>query len=621
MTKKIIIYLCITMNNWTSLANARPYISESGDSVSENSAVTVQANPKRSDWKSSLSRFSLWDNNKKKTDNSSLLKTQSTSIEQSLPYNYFDEQFIKSVISDGSRFVLVGTGWSESSLGKMGVNNQEKQKRAVALSLSQMMKIEQLGGKGRLIYLSTSPISPAYRRYLYGIANRSMLEPLSEEQKEARYQSFEGRFLRVVYLSPKGRDKTDVNRTQYLKSNSNAYRRIKLPKALVSLHHDKYISNKIVGFTAHFSGPYLEDIAKEWKLPYLVNPSAHAHQIKKSKSRQSFRNAGIRHPRGTYEPAFTKEALVDDIYNLLSQIDGKKIILKLDQSAAGYGNKVMRLDEIRDDMDETTAKKLIMQRFNDQEIFPPHFVKRIEEIDGGAIIEEFIDCKNYASPASVYMINGENSVTLQYAYDQLLGGLDNMVFQGSLGPISMPPNEEGNIGKMSEQVGLQLSREGVRGNVGTDFVTCDMDEKGERRIAYAIENNVRMTGTSYPYYTIRTLVGTERMKNKFMKSFDDVKIPKVTIKAPRENLNRVFYSVFLKNHPDSLNVKTGNGCLVHNDTFRIGKLGIACVADSKEAVIKLYDSFMKSMQNFLENHEIYEEYKHSHVTEEENTNT
>lgn len=573
------------------------------DNTDNNSSSSIQPQKK-------INKISFWHRHKnnKNTPDTLEINNDNIIIEEKVEphYDYLDENYIRSVIADGSRYVLVGTGWSESSLGKMNVNNQEKQKRAVALSLAQMMKIEQLGGAGRLIYLTTAPINPYYRRYLYRIANQSTLAHMDDSEVERKYSAFEKNFLRVVYLSPKGRDKLNPDRTRYLSVNANAFRKIKLPKALISLRYDKYTPNKFVGFTAHFSGPYLENMANEWELPYLVNPSAHAHWIKKSKSRQSFRNAGVRHAMGTYEPAFSKEALVTDIYWLLSKIKGRKIILKLDESAAGYGNKVLRFDEITKNLSEKQAKKLIMARLNDKEIFPDKFIARIEEPNGGAIIEEFIDCKNYASPASIYMIKGENDVTLHYTYDQLLGGLDAMVFQGSLGPIA---KTEGNIGKMSEQIGNYLSTQGVRGNVGTDFVVCDADQKGQKRIAYAIENNVRMTGTSYPYYTFRTMLGVEQMKRKYLKSFDDVKIPKISARAFREPLVKQFYQDFLRNHPDTLNLETGRGCLVHNDIFRIGKLGLACVGDSKTDVIKIYESFIKSIITYVENHPITDAFK------------
>jgi hypothetical protein len=532
---------------------------------------------------------------------------------KSVAYNYFDDDFVRSVISDGSRYVLISTGWSESSLGKMNVNNQEKQKRALALSMTQMMKIEQLGGQGKLIYLTTSPISQSYRRYLYRIFNQQDFRSLTDQHIDQRFIKFERKFMSIIFLTAKDRDRQAVDRTKYLSSNENAYRRIKLPNQIIPIIHDKHTKNAIVGFTAHFSGPYLEQLAQQWRLPYLVNPSKAALWIKKSKSRQSFRDAGVRHARGTYDPAFSIGELVDHIYDLLQIIPGRKIIVKLDQSAAGYGNRVMHFDDISADMSDERAKRIIRARFNDQNIFPASFISRIEQDDGGAIVEEFLDCKNYSSPASIAMINGEKDVIVHYIYDQLLGGTDNMAFQGSIGPMSVAQNDEGNIASMSKQIALYLSMQGVRGNVGTDFVVCD-DDTSSKRIAYAIENNVRMTGTSYPYYTLRTILGDKMMSERFMKSFDEVKIPTILQRTMRDALNQEFFTGFLKNHPLNLDVATGVGCIVHNETFRIGKLGVACVAHSKAAVSELYASFTESISDYLEDHDVTLQFNRMHMT-------
>ncbi len=550
------------------------------------------------------------------SDSTSHGSSTSTSTKNEEPkpriqYDYIDDAFIKHVIASKFRYVLVGTGWSESSLGKMNLNNQEKQKRAFALSYAQMIKIEKMGGRGRLIYLTMSPINHHYRRYLYRVGNKTNISRLKESAIELRFRNFEKHSLRSVYFSAKGRERNAADPTGYMSEKSNRYRQIQLPNALNALRNDLFTSNHFVGFTAHFSGPYLEEMAKTWDLPYLVNPSAQAHWIKKSKSRQSFRNAGVRHPRGTYEPSFSVDALVDDIYALLKQLDYKKIILKLDQSAAGYGNKVMKFDEIHDDLSEEDAKNLIRIRFDDREIFPAFFIGRIEEADGGAIVEEFIDCKNYASPASIYMINGLHDVNMRYTYDQLLGGKDKQVYEGSLGPIqvnqSYPP---GDLIAMSRAVGMSLSEEGVFGNVGTDFVTCDADDSDNpNRDAWAIENNVRMTGTSYPYYTLMTLVGVDKIKKKFMKSFDDVKIPIIVDREFREKIQRDFYLSFLLKHPETLNIGTARGCLIHNDTFRLGKLGVACLADSRDEVSEMYDRFIADVYKFIDEHEATYNYR------------
>lgn len=593
--------------------------SVSSDTASTNSWSSRSASFKSWPSYSSIDTLSSVSSSDSSDDSSDSSKTTSTDTTKNAPtnhephlqYDYMDDAFINHVIANKFRYVLVGSGWSESSLGKMNINNQEKQKRAFALSYTTMVKINRQGGLGRLIYLTTAPISPSYRRYLYRLANKPNFHGLSEMDVEMRFQNFEKKSLRVVYFSPKGRARDAENITGYLSEKSNRYRQIKLPKALNTLYNDIYVSNHFVGFTAHFSGPYLEDLAKKWNLPYLVNPSAQAHWIKKSKSRQSFRDAGVRHPRGTYEPSFTIDALVDDIYALLMQLDYKKIILKLDQSAAGYGNKVMKFDEITNDLSEEEAKRRIRLRFDDREIFPEFFIGRILEKDGGAIIEEFIDCKNYASPASIYMINGLHDINMRYTYDQLLGGKDNQVFQGSLGPIHVDQSyADGDLIAMSRAIGMTLSEQGVRGNVGTDFVTCDADDSDHpNRKAWAIENNVRMTGTSYPYYTMKTLVGADKIKTKFMKSFDDVKIPAIAYRTFYRRVQREFYLSFLPKHKDTLDIRSARGCIIHNDTFRLGKLGVACLADSRKEVSDMYDRFVADVYKFVDEHDATYEYR------------
>lgn len=524
----------------------------------------------------------------------------STSTAAEPQYDYINDEFINRVIAADVRYVLVGTGWSESSLGNMGITNQEKQKRAFALSLAQLLKIEQRGGKGRLIYLTTAPINIDYRRYLFRLANAHRY---GDSEMDVRYRAFETDFLTVVYYSPKKRDRTAADPTDFLSRNANAYRQIKLPKALNELTSDYFASNLFVGFSAHFSGPHLETIAQQWKLPYLANPSSQAHWIKKSLSRQSFRDANVPHPLGTYEPSFTLEKLRDDIYELLGKITHKKVVVKLDSSAAGMGNKVIVFDDLTEDLSEQGAKDRILWRLQDKELFPDSYVKRLTSKDGGAIVEAYIDCEDYTSPATLYMISGLNRVDVRYTYEQLLGGLDNQMFQGSLGPYDSS-QEGADIVEMSKKIGRYLSSFGVRGTVGTDFVICRDPSEGTRRVAYAIENNVRMTATSYPYYTLRTLIGDERIKRKHIKSFDDVRIPHITTKVFRERLQKEFYGHYLPHHPDTLNLKRGRGCLVHNDTFRLGKLSISCMDNSREEVIKRFDRFTKDIRLYLEDHEI-----------------
>jgi hypothetical protein len=514
-------------------------------------------------------------------------------------YDYFSDAFIKALIERRSRYVLVATGWSESSLGKMGPKNAQKQKRAFPMSYLLADRINNLGGDAMIIYQTTAKINKDYRKYLFYTSHRDELQGLPEADINAIVAEFEANSFAINFLDPSGRDKNAEDVARYLYTGKNAYKSIKVPKILNAFKtRGEYQSSTIVGFTAHFSGPHLERHAQEMKLPYLVNPSSQAYRIKKSESRKSFRDAGVRHPRGSYNPAFTLNRLTRDIYRLLMQIPVPKIVLKLDESAGGYGNKVMTWDNFDKNMKRSEAYAVIKAKFDDVEKFPPAFKERIAKKNGGAIVEEFIQGKGFSSPASVYMITGEDKVSVRYTYDQLLGGVDNQDFKGSLGPIPLLDDPSSNIVLMSEKVGLHLSKQGVRGNVGTDFVIIT-NEHGER-VAYAIENNVRNTGTSYPYNALQMLVGQEALQPKFMKAFDDVQIPLITTPAFLEKAQEQFYH-HLRNDPLSFNKNTVRGCLVHHDTFSIGKIGVVCVADSLQEAQTMFDEFTNSAVDFIQN--------------------
>jgi hypothetical protein len=497
-------------------------------------------------------------------------------VDTNVNYDFLKKEFIHSVIQSGARYVLVNTGLSETSLAQG--NAKEREKRAVALSIAQMAMIERMGGKGRVIYLTDSPVSDAYVRYLYRLINRAQFSGDGAIGFEAAYNAFEREYLDIVDIRfPSDEGVVGMLRTR-----------------LFRLMQDK-IRNRFVGISAHCFGPTLDTLANKLGIPLLLT-SGQLSWGSKSKSRQCFLAAGIRHPRGTYSPAYSREAVVDDIYRLLQIIPGRKVIIKLDRSAAGYGNRILHFKEITPYMDEDTAKLFISERLNDAEVFPESFMSRLERREGwpqpeGAIVEEFIEgCTS--SGASLYVINGPNDVSVKYTYQQLLSGADNTVYEGSLGPTNSH-----DIKEKSRKIGNYLSTQGVCGPMGTDFVK--RTRLGKKNLSYAVEINARMTATAYPYFTMETILGKDRMKRRYMKSFDKLRFVVFNNREYCGEVNKDFFGSYLLEHKDSLDVQTGEGCIIHNDTLCTGQLGISCVAKSMEKVEALYERFVGSVQDYL----------------------
>merc|ERR1719171_1956868 len=85
------------------------------------------------------------------------------------------------------------------------------------------------------------------------------------------------------------------------------------------------------------------ELARRLAIPLLGNGDAAAKWGTKVGNRQVFRDAGIRHPDGSYESAWDAAALAAAVVALWRrQRSARKIIVKLNESFSGEGNAVLR---------------------------------------------------------------------------------------------------------------------------------------------------------------------------------------------------------------------------------------------------------------------------------------
>ena len=74
-----------------------------------------------------------------------------------------------------------------------------------------------------------------------------------------------------------------------------------------------------------------------------------------------------------------------------------------------------------------------------------------------------------------------------------------------------------------------MANAGLRGHIGTDFICFKSDaDLEEIDSVYAIENNVRHTGTMYPFRRAMFLLGKSRFQDRFYQSNDFVKVSLLT---------------------------------------------------------------------------------------------
>ncbi|HKX76824.1 MAG TPA: peptide ligase PGM1-related protein, partial [Acidimicrobiia bacterium] len=220
----------------------------------------------------------------------------------------------------------------------------------------------------------------------------------------------------------------------------------------------------------------------------------------KSGARRLFAEAGIPHPPGQ-EAVHTIADLVEAIGKLAAANPGiEAAMVKLDDSAGGLGNAVVRLQGVESETD--LRRRIESLEVEDSEGSPEEFFAELET--RGGIVEERITGPEVRSPSAQLRANPQRQVEILSTHDQLLGGATGQTFLGCRFPADQAYGAL--IARLAERIGWIVAREGVIGRFGVDFVVA---RRGESWYPYAIEINLRNGGTTHPMLTMQALTGGE----------------------------------------------------------------------------------------------------------------
>lgn len=227
----------------------------------------------------------------------------------------------------------------------------------------------------------------------------------------------------------------------------------------------------------------------------------------KSGSRRVMREAGVPVPPGR-EDLSSVEELVDGIADLWEERpELSKIVVKLDDSFSGEGNAVLPLESLRQVAPGSASAQqrrsairgaLPSLRLEAAGLDWEGYLERFVEM--GGICEAWIGGEGKTSPSAQLRITPLGAVQAVSTHDQVLGGPSGQVFQGATFPAD--PTYRLQIQALGVRVGEILSREGVIGRFGVDFVVT-RDKDGVR--VYGLEINLRQGGTTHPFNTLKSL--------------------------------------------------------------------------------------------------------------------
>ena len=214
----------------------------------------------------------------------------------------------------------------------------------------------------------------------------------------------------------------------------------------------------------------------------------------KSAGRSIFREAGVPIPPGFEDLGSVPEA-VEAIDRLRTADPGlAAVILKHDDSGAGDGNAVIRLDDL-EPPGSGLSKRRLTSRINTLEAW------YVADLALGFVAEARIQGIRFSSPSAQLDIAPDGSVTVLSTHEQVLDDDSGQVYLGCRFPAD--PGYAGALGTHARAIGERLAERGALGRLAVDFVTS-ADDAGPWS-AYALEINLRKSGTTHPFSVLRHL--------------------------------------------------------------------------------------------------------------------
>ena len=213
----------------------------------------------------------------------------------------------------------------------------------------------------------------------------------------------------------------------------------------------------------------------------------------KSAGRKTIRGAGVPVPHG-----FEDLRSVDDAVDAIDRIRGVDpdlgaVVLKHDDSGAGDGNAVIRVDDL-EPPGSAMSRRRLRSRINRLEAW------YLADLGRGFIVEAMVAGTRFSSPSAQVDVMPEGSVRVVSTHEQIMDE-SGQVYLGCRFPAD--PAYAGDLGAHARAVGEALARHGAIGRLGIDFVTS-ADEQRPWDI-HALEINLRRGGTSHPFAVLRHL--------------------------------------------------------------------------------------------------------------------
>lgn len=344
------------------------------------------------------------------------------------------------------------------------------------------------------------------------------------------------------------------------------------------------------------TSPLERKLAVELDIPLNGADPELLHLGSKSGSREAFREAGIELPDGTENLKSEDEAIaaLDELKTQKPEL--KRAVVKLNDGFSGEGNALFAYPQMpKSNGPKTKVARLKAIRaafsslkFAAKDHSPDEFFVKFAEMEG--VVEEFVEAEEVRSPSVQLRITPAGELRIISTHDQALGGESGQVYLGCRFPASV--SYRSMITERAHFVGEVLRDRGVVGRFAIDFLVYR--NGAEEWQCTAIEINLRMGGTTFPYIALDFLTGgaiggdgeyrSRTGVQKYYFATDVLTSPSYRGLLPQDFLEIVIH------HGLHFSPSTETGVLFHmiGALSQFGKLGVICIGNSEQEAEELY---------------------------------
>ncbi len=269
---------------------------------------------------------------------------------------------------------------------------------------------------------------------------------------------------------------------------------------------------------------------------------------------------------------------------------GVSAVIKLNNGFSGQGNAIVELDDLTTPL--TGSSVTFCAREETWASFKDTIIRE------GAVVEELVRSPGVLSPSVQMKITSDHRLEMLSTHDQILGGLEDQVYLGCRFPASRPYRTA--IQDHARRMGEALASRGVIGSFGIDFIV--VPGCAELRI-YVSEINLRLGGTSHPFYTVSRLTGgrydvgsgelTAGGRPKFYIATDNLQSRKLIGLSASEAIGA------LERRGLGYDQTSRSGVVLHllGALERYGKAGATCIGDSAEEADAMYAGMVCALED------------------------